>query len=396
MPRPASALCLALLSFSLFGATPETGQRPQQKAPPPPPPIAPLDLARVLDLYAAGQFDQAVGQVARAGDEIGRNLRLHWPEAGRRWIDADPARAPQRLLAAAAFALETEHVRAERGQWRVFSGPTCASACVLDWAQGLLVARGAPDAAERAWYLAAAALAGGDRDWRYLRRVINPARAGRAIPGLMDRAVERFPGDAALRLEQALAAAGRFNVMLTGARRAEDFPANMGRFGGRAELLFALPPLDTLGAAAGMLAALTEDPLVGPEARVRLGYLQWADGRDDAARDEFTKAAAGATDPDVRYLAQFLLGWTAMSRGHSAAAIPALQAALTTRPGSQSAALALSALELQRGDADKAHDIARASLEQRRADADPWRLFLYGHHPQWPTLLAELRRQVKP
>jgi hypothetical protein len=88
----------------------------------------------------------------------------------------------------------------------------------------LLVQRGAPDRAERAWYLAAAALASGVRDWRYLQRPVDPARAARIIPGLMDRALARFPDDPALRLERALAAAGRFNVMIDGGRRAPSIP----------------------------------------------------------------------------------------------------------------------------------------------------------------------------
>ena len=99
-----------------------------------------------------------------------------------------------------------------------------------------------------------------------------------------------------------------------------------------------------------------DDPLVGAEARLRLGYLHWATGRDEAAQDELAKAAEQAGDADVRYLAQFLLGWIAIARGDSAAAIPRLEAALAARPASQSAALALASLELQRGDADKAHD----------------------------------------
>ena len=122
----------------------------------------------------------------------------------------------------------------------------------------------------------------------------------------------------------------------------------------------------------------------------------WALERDEAAQDELTKAADRTGDADVRYLAQFLLGWIAIARGDGAAAIPRLEAALAARPASQSAALALASLELQRGDAGKAHDLARASLDQRRADVDPWRLFLYGHHPHWPARLAELRRAVKP
>ena len=161
--------------------------------------------------------------VARAGDTIGRNLRAHWNVGALPWIDADPDHRPQRLLVAASFALETENVRVERGDWGNSSGDVdCVGTCVLDWAQARLVERGAPDAAERTWYLTAAALAGGVRDWRYLQRPPNP-RAQPPLPtGLMDRALERFPGDPALRLEQAIAAAGRFAVTAEGGRFSTD------------------------------------------------------------------------------------------------------------------------------------------------------------------------------
>jgi len=384
MPRRACAFLLLVL----FSATPRADQKP--KAGIPLPPIAPLDLASTLDLYAEGRFDEAVTRVARAGDEIGRNLRRHWDVSGRQWIDADPAHRPRRILVAAALALETEHLRAERGDWRVVTGdPPCAASCVLDWAQLQLVQRGAPDQAERAWYLAAAALAAGDRDWRYLQRPVNPARASQVLPGLMDRALARFPADPALGLERGLAAAGRFNVIVDGGRRAASIPMPRGGF---SAVSIGLDPEP----AAGMLAALVEDPGVGPEARARLGFLHWTLGRDEAARAELTKAAERTADADVRYLAQFLLGWIAIKAGDSAGAIPRLEAALTARPGSQSAALALASLELQRGDAGRAHEIARASLDRRPSDLDPWRLFLYGHHPRWPALLAELRRGIKP
>jgi hypothetical protein len=99
-------------------------------------------------------------------------------------------------------------------------------------------------------------------------------------------------------------------------------------------------------------------------------------------------------DVETRYLANFLLGWTASIAGDSAAAIRAFEAALEARPGSESASVMLAALELQRGDAAKADLIARASLD--RPDVDPWRFFLYGHHPRWPGLIAALRREVMP
>jgi tetratricopeptide (TPR) repeat protein len=393
MPRRAAAVVLLLLFSRLFSAAPGAGQKAQPKAAPLPS-IAPLDLARLLDLYAGGRFDEAVRSVAQAGDETGRHLRRHWDVSGRQWIDADPAQRPQRILAAVAFALETEHVRAERGDWRVTDDPPCPASCVLDWAQLRLIERGSPDQAERAWLLAAAALTGGVQDWRYLQRPVDPRRSTRVLPGLMDRALLRFPGDPSLRLEQALAAAGRFNITVDGRRLAPTVMALPPAFGGRG---FSVVPIRLDGQeAAGLLTALVDDPQVGAEARMRLGFLYWAFGRDEAARDALTKAAAQAGDADLRYLAQFLLGWIAIARGDSAAAIPPLEAALAARPGSQSAALALASLELQRGDAGKAHDLARASLDERRADVDPWRLFLYGHHPQWPARVAELRRAVKP
>lgn len=355
-------------------------------------PIAPLDLRRTLDLYAEGPFDEAVQAVARAGDEVGRNLRRHWAVTGRAWIDAEPGRRPQRLLAAAALALETENLRAERGDWGVSEDPVCAAACVLDWAELQLIERGAPDRAERAWYLAAAALAGGVRDWRYLQRPVNPARAARALTGLVDRALIRFPSDPALRLEQALAAASRFNVIGEDGASAMDDPLNSVPAFLR-ERLGLLRVRDNVAAAADLLAALAEDPDVGAEARTRLGYLYWTQGNHEASRAQLTAAISRARDPESRYLAEFLLGWTLAWRGESAVAIGHLEAALDARPGSQSAAALLAALELQRGDAAKADAIARASFE-RKDDRDPWRLFLYAHHPRLPGLIAALRREV--
>jgi tetratricopeptide (TPR) repeat protein len=389
MPR----LACAVLLLVFYSVAPGAGQK--AKPPAPLPSIAPLDLPRVLDLYADGRFDEAVNSVAKMGDEIGRHLRRHWDVTGRLWIDADPVHRPQRILVAAALALETENIRVERGEWRIASGdPPCAGPCVLDWAQLQLVQRGEPDRAERAWYLAAAALGGGVRDWRYLQRTVPPARAAQLIPGLMDRALVRFPNDPALGLEWGLAAASRFGLVVDGGRLAPGIALPSGILTGRGLSLASLG-LDP-NAAAVMLTAIAEDPLVGPEARLRLGYLYWAHGRDTEARDELTKAADKTGDADVRYLAQFLLGWIAVKRGDGANAVQPLAAALAARPASQSAALALASLELQRGNADKAHEIARASLDQRRSDVDPWRLFLYGHHPRWPARLAELRRAVKP
>src|SRR5262249_13724299 len=115
---------------------------------------------------------------------------------------------------------------------------------------------------------------------------------------------------------------------------------------------------------------------------------------DAAARAELTAAAEGSNDPDLRYLARYLLGVIAQARGESATASMAFAAALEARPHSDAAALALAALELQRGDADQARARAREALPPGASDTDPWRQFLYGHYPQLPALIARLRAEV--
>src|SRR5262245_27094705 len=112
MVRPASVLVLIVSAAAVLGAA---QRRPDDKKAIPLKPIAPLDLPKTLDVYAAGRFEEAVQAIARAGDEVGRNLRRHWAVTGQAWIDAGTAERPRRLLVAAALALESEALRAERG-----------------------------------------------------------------------------------------------------------------------------------------------------------------------------------------------------------------------------------------------------------------------------------------
>ena len=390
----------------------DAGQRKPQK-PPEPPPIAPLVVSRLLDTYAAGQFDEAVREVAQAPERIGVNLRAHWSLDAPAWIDALPEQRSKRLLVAAALVLETETVRIERGEWGNTNGDfPCPGSCALDWAQARLVERGTPDAAEKAWYLAAASLAGGVRDWRYLQRAIvtrpqsstpmPPAAMMGNIPpavngGLTERALLRFPDDPQIRLEQALAASGRFSTTVDGGRLTGDLPVIVTSFGGPGAGI--RPPGSTVqprDVAREMLQALVADPVVGPEAQTRLGYFQWAVLEDDSAKRSLTQAAERSkSNPDVQYLARFLLGWIALQAGKADEAIPELEAALLARPDSQSAAVALATLKLQKGDATEAYATARASIDRRNTDDDPWRLFLYGHHPMLAERIKAMRAEVR-
>jgi len=141
-----------------------------------------------------------------------------------------------------------------------------------------------------------------------------------------------------------------------------------------------------------LFRSVQDDPVVGPEARVRLGYFLWAIDQDAAARTELTTAATTARDADIRYLAHFLLGWTALNSKDLKEAGTQLARALEARPGSQSATLALAAVQLQQGEGASAYDLVQTSLS--KSDDDPWRLFLYGHHTKFPSRIADLRRRI--
>jgi tetratricopeptide (TPR) repeat protein len=402
---------------------------------------AALNLPALLDVYASGRFDDALAVVERASDKDGLAMRLLWPTAGRQWIDTDPAHHRRRLLVAAAFALEVEHVRVERGQW--FVGPwqktkngggfTCSGRCVLDWAVRCLVERGAPDEAEHAWWLAAIALAQGVRDGRFLDSTYQPPSSFAGTfgpfvtlppqPGILPTALERYPADPQFRLAQAMAQAAQFDVTTDAGPRSPATNVTIAAQGSttttsqgesRSGMTIRSRGQPTNAAASvgpnivrtnraryaardlviAHLNALTSDPLVGVEARVRLGYLYWATGDDEPARAELATAARTATDRDQRYLANFLLGLAAQSAQDETAAVDAFTAALEARPHAQSAALALAALDLRRGQSGRAYDRAQRAIDAGNGGTDPWRQFLYGHYPQWPALRDALRRAV--
>ena len=367
-----------------------------------------FELTALLETYAAGRFDETIQAIERAGDTAARNIRLDWPTIGRKWIDKTPEDRRRRLLVAASLALEMEKFRSERGEWNNNTVEICevmgwfgsdgrgsAPQCVINWAYSLLLERGRPDEAEYAWGLAATALLEGVRDWRFLHLPSLPpsSRLIRPAPrGFLERALDRFPDDARLKFHQALAVASRFNVTVDGGRLTNDPSQMVIAIVGDQPGLRITPPRED---AVLLLSALINDPLVGTEARLRLGYVYWVIERDTEARTELQAAANAARDPDLKYLARYLLGWFALQSGNAAEAKRELMLALEARPNSQSAALALASIELREGEAAKAYERAEQSLAQRRTDDDPWRLFLYGHHPHLPKLIADLRSTTR-
>ena len=364
---------------------------------------AQLDPVALLDMYAAGRFDEAMAQVKAADDSAARILRAQWRSRGSEWIDAARPNHHARLLAAAGLVLETEALRVERGDWGGLIPPIderpqpCQGPCMLDWARQLLVERGLADEAAHAWYVAAVALVEGQRDWRYLYAPASSREPFAGGRGLAQAALTEFPGDPQFRLARAMAVSSRFSVTVDGGARS----------GGPSAILSladwpnpAPPPPQNatalvVRASAAEFSAVINDPHVGIDAEIRLGYLRWATGDDWGGIEAWTNVTHRAKNADQRYLAYFLLGWTALQRHEEDAARVAINLALEARPQSQSAALVLAALDMRAGDGDTAHEGIALSLGKRPADDDPWRVFLYGRHPRLAELVNVLRAEIR-
>jgi len=388
------AMGLAVAGVALAGSVLRAAQAP--------------DLAVLLDEYTSSGGERAIRRIEQLDDEAAIEMRLDWATVGRAWIDRDPANRPRRVFAAAVFALETEAIRVERGQWARSASRKikengkertirCNGACVLSWARGLFIERGAPDKAEHVWWMATIALAQGVRDTRFLLPPapvsVSPAFMAAArfdpnqiprdtTPGHLDAALIRFPNDADVRLARAVAVAARYDITTAAGPRSPGVSSG----------------LRDLPAIVSEFEAIADDSAVPvgvrTEARIRLGYLHWAMGDNRRALAALKLAAESAPDAELRYLALYLSGTVLESGADNTGAMKSYEAALEARPHSQSASIKLAALRQLNGDAAGAQVIAQESLDARPIDADPWRLFLYGSHPKFPALMADVRRQV--
>ena len=193
-------LTLALIGSSLHGPTAAQIKR--------------LDPTALLDAYAQGRHDETLTPVRLATRDQAREFRQHLVLSGTQWVDAAPADRSRRALVAAAFALEAERIRAERGEWTdPGDDEVCAGRCVIEWACTLLQSRGAPDEGERVWMLASIALAGGVRDWTFLQSPLSRPTQKTVERGHVHHAIARMPDEPRFRLARAVALSSRQPVM---------------------------------------------------------------------------------------------------------------------------------------------------------------------------------------
>ncbi len=357
-----------------------------------------FDVRTVLTAYARGDVDGALSAAGRATRQQALAFRYALVSAGHSWIHEQPGDLSRRALAAAAFALEFEAARAEKGEWLRQSGSLCSGQCVIEWACVVLQSRGPADEAERLWQLGAIALIGGVRDWTFL---VTPLAPPTRFPetGHWQHVRRRLPDEPRVRLARAVAIASRFDITMEMEAPREGQPtAQTGVRLPGIQINPALPGLDRrrqpFDYATQQMSDLVADPVVGAEARLRVGYLHWRSGEYERALAAGRAAADATADPNLRYVAYFLAAQAAQTLGHFDDAEALYERALAERPHSQSATLGLAALRFLRGNASAAYDLVERSRTERPNDDDPWRMFLYGDFTKLPGLIRELRTKV--
>ena len=140
--------------------------------------------------------------------------------------------------------------------------------------------------------------------------------------------------------------------------------------------------------------ALTEDPDVGPEARVRLGISQTRTGRHADAADLLRRAEQETREPHLVYLARLFRGQALEALTRTKEAEAAYRAAVLTIPGAQAAANALAGLLAADGRRLEAQQLIGRTLATTPMPTDPWRVYVHGDDRFWPYLIGRLRQEV--
>lgn len=324
-----------------------------------------------LDRYVAGDYTNAISQLTYLG--------------GFSTVDADEwirrggtGEGDRRRLIAASLALE---VTAAKDAWPI---------TLVEWACDLFKNGGPPTANEGVWMRASVALAEFDSMWAVLS---TDAHLGHAL--------NRFPDDPHFKLAQAFVAGAvaAQPAVTTGTTVTDQTPMAFDRLAARAPDAKGDPAGKRTAAferAAAMLRALVSDPVVGPEAHLRLGDLELRLGHKDIAAEEFGRANAAGSDPFVSYLARMFLAWTSADAGRVDEAVDGYRSALAVVPHARSATTLLGALLMLNGRVSDAESLTADFLSSSHAAADdPWSLYPRGDFRSYDALVAKLHEAIK-
>jgi VWFA-related protein len=191
---------------------------------------------------------------------------------------------------------------------------------------------------------------------------------------VVDRAAERCPADANIRLAQAVV-------------RDQALMASAGLRG--------TPTASPVSAAEArvldLYRAAGESGEVREEATIRSAALHWRAGRADAALALLEAVPVTSGDRQLVYVHNLMRGQIDAALGRTDAAAAAFRAAANEFPGAFSALVGLMTSAVRRGDNTQAADLAARALAADRP-SDPWWSFAFGDYRVYEGLRARLRQ----
>jgi len=330
-----------------------------------------VPVVALLDQYSSGQFETVSASLAAVKDfnDLLKQLKQSAPS----WMDAGgPSDRPRRELAAATFALEAARA-GELDDWKLLQHWMRldniywhAPPQLIEWGCTLLRHAPAPRPVERIWHLASLAVADRAGDFEFL--VGSPWEA-RANPKEeikhLEHSAARFPTERRFALAQGIAVEWRL------------FP-NRRAGSAEAQLIF---------------EKLKDDEQVGGEASMRLGLMRLRSGSVGPAIALFDAAEQRTREPFVVYLARYFRGQGLERQKRTDDAVQAYRGALAVVPGAQSSSFALSALLAGQGHRVEAARVVDAAIDELHP-VDPWRAYGEADARFWPTLIAQLHREI--
>lgn len=333
-----------------------------------------------LERYAGGDFDAAT--VNLLGGRTIRALNGAFRRDSSNWIDAAPeAGRPQRTMIVAAVSVElmAASFSQEFAQYD-------AARDLIEWACERL--RRLPVSEfEHQFHLASIALMQGARDESLLSGVYTQRPLQLPTSGSHVRhAGLRFPGEARFRLAfvttgweaQQLATWPLPDPYLT------DEKVGMFDREIREESRYIEETQEAL-------KRLFSDPVVGAEAQLRSGVIEFIRGRASTATPHL-EVARSSNDPAVRYIAELVLGAVADQDRRPNVALDHYRNAWQAVPAA-AAATALASALFRSGQYDEAAEVTRA-FERSPAQADPWRLYGQRDYRFYVAYRNAMRRAV--
>jgi tetratricopeptide (TPR) repeat protein len=376
---------LLLIAVSFWTAAPRTASQDQ------------LQLA--FDRYDSGDY---------AGALSGLDLQLTAAAlraAAERWVESGDARdRVRRQRVAAAFTLEVSssahrNVAPEilgpawspknRDPWDVPLQDVRSVVLIVAWGCHTIHASDATHRADWAWHFASIALlqdigaSGALFDWEPASespRLTDELVLRERSAGHLAHARKRFPNEVQWRLVEAVALATRVSwspYQRPGVLRNHPHQPQ------------------ALSGVASRFAALSNDPSIGPEARLHLGYLavqrrQWSD-----ALAHVEGARTLLTEPFLIAVAEYFRGWLFEQMARPADAIVAYRRALELAPGTRNVATLLAAQLFLANERVEAYRILDDAFKAEPEPIDLVVQFERGLARLLPEYLARLREALR-